>query len=129
VQLLAAAKTVESFIPGRPTPIRRILPGQSIVEIPGLGKFRRCTNLYSEDLELVPARRLRSRLKIRLTPSVWDNEWKTNPLYPELRSQFRQSIDKLGLFTNSPPPPDLHHKGNLSIHRLIEDQVALKLIP
>ncbi len=98
VQLLAIAKTVERFLPGRATPIRRILPGQSIVEVPGLGKFRRCTNLYSEDLELVPARRLRSRLKIKLTPSAWDDDWKLDPLFPILRSQFRESIDKLGLF-------------------------------
>lgn len=123
VQLLAAAKTVETFLPGRPTPIRRILPGQSIVEVPGLGKFRRCTNLYSEDLELVSCRRLRSRLKIRLQPSVWDDEWKTDPRYPILRSQFTQSIDKFGLLVKNSPPPELHHKDNLSIaENQIEDR-------
>jgi hypothetical protein len=110
VQLLAAAKVVETFLPARLTPIRRILPGQSIVEVPGLGKFRRCTNLYSENLELISARRLRSRLKVRSQPSVWDNQPENDPVYQVFRCQFKSVIDKGSLSKKITPPPELSHK-------------------
>lgn len=106
VQLLAPAKTVNRFLPGKATPIRSILPGQSIVEVPGLGKFRRCPNLYAESLKMVAVRRIRSRLKTKLEPSRWDDDWKQEELYPILRSQFTKAIHKQGLLTKNFAPPE-----------------------
>lgn len=108
-QLAVAPQTINQWIDGQATPIKKLAPGQNIIVIPGWGKFRIVNNVYSLPIELLPKRPARQKVKRLIKRNAdreaFSNDWKLDPRYQAMRAAeyaiFNQ--DSLSLKSSLPP--------------------------
>ena len=101
-QLAVAPEIQRQFVEGNSSPIKKLIPGQRIITIPHLGKFRLATNVYHSQLDIQAKRAVRSRVKracrLDAITAEWRDNWKLDPEYQALKAAMRQrAIDKSGL--------------------------------
>lgn len=132
-QLAAAPKIFEQFVSASRPPIRRVLPGQNIIFVPGLGKFRICCNVYVIDLELKRNSSQRARIKRAFKRAedreLVSNDWKLQPEYLAYKASLREQNDKFQLSQKKMRPPEdpsNSHKEGLSVENYFSNEDTLK---
>lgn len=108
-QLAVAPQTINQWIDGQATPIKKLAPGQNIIVIPGWGKFRVVNNVYSLPIELLPKRPARQKVKRLIhrnaNREAFSNDWKLDPRYQAMRATESAEFNKNSLSLKSSPPP------------------------
>lgn len=98
-QLAVAPEIQRQFVEGNSSPIKKLIPGQRIISISGLGKFRLATNVYASKLDIQAKRAVRARVKrackLDEIASEWRNDWKLDPEYQAWKAAMKaREIDK-----------------------------------
>lgn len=121
-QLAAAPRRMPKFVNNKRPEIMRLEPGQNLIFVPGLGKFRLCCNVYAIDLELKRCSSLRAKVKRAFKRAedreLVGNDWKLNPEYLAYKADLRAMNDKFKLSQKKSRPPEdpsNSHKSVLSV--------------
>jgi hypothetical protein len=130
-QLAVPPKTFKQEIPGRP-PITRYYPGQHLITIPHLGKFRLTCNIYSINIELQSKRYARAKIKRSIQrkadQEMISDNWKLQPEYQAMRRAESAVFNKVSLSLTTSPPAGLPHNPSLYVEGEIEEGGCLKMI-
>lgn len=131
-QLAVAPLTINQWIDGQKTPIKKLVPGQHLIVVPGWGKFRAANNVYSFRFELLPKRPARSKVKrtIQRTADreLVSNDWKLDPRYQAMRAAEHAEFNKGSLSLKTSAPAGFAHNSSLSIEGEIEEGGRLKMV-
>lgn len=130
-QLAVPPKTFKQDIPGRP-PITSYYPGQHLITVPHLGKFRLTCNIYSIDIELQSKRYARAKIKRSIKQKadqeLISNDWKLDPRYQALKGAESAVFNKGSLSVKNFSPAGLPHNLSLSVEGEIEEGGGLKMV-
>lgn len=122
-QLAVPPKTFRQEVPGRP-PITRYYPGQHLITVPHLGKFRLSCNIYSISIELQSKRYARAKIKRSIQQKadreLISNDWKLEPEYQAMRRAEAAIFNQVSLSLNDDSPAGLTHNSPLCIQVEIE---------
>ena len=135
-QLAVAPEIQRQFVESNSSPIKKLIPGQRIISIPGLGKFRLATNVYYSQLHIQAKRAVRSRVKrackLDEIVSEWRDNWKLDPEYQAWKTAMRaREIDKPNLSPekNEPAGKEGEPASGLVInHKSIKERGGLKMV-
>ena len=130
-QLAVPPKTFKQEIPGRP-PITRYYPGQHLITVPHLGKFRLTCNVYSINIELQSKRYARAKIKRSIQQKadreLISNDWKLQPEYQAMRKAESAVFNQVSLSLKKVSPAGLPHNPSLYIEGEIEEGGRLKMV-
>ena len=120
-QLAVAPKTFKQEVPGS-RPITRYYPGQHLITVPHLGKFRLACNIYSIDIELQSKRYARAKIKRSIKQKadreLISNDWKLQPEYQAMRKAEATVFNQVSLSLKKNSPAGL--PDNLSLYKEVE---------
>ena len=120
-QLAVAPKTFKQEVPGS-RPITRYYPGQHLITVPHLGKFRLACNIYSIDIELQSKRYARAKIKRSIKQKadreLVSNDWKLQPEYQAMRKAEATVFNQVSLSLKKNSPAGL--PDNLSLYKEVE---------
>lgn len=123
-QLAIPPRTFRQEVPGRP-PITRYYPGQHVITVPHLGKFRLFCNIYSSPIELQSKRYARAKIKRSIQQKadreLVSNDWKLDPRYQAMRRAEAAIFHKADLSLKHEPPAGLAHNPCLCIEVAIRE--------
>ncbi len=99
-QLAVPPRSFKQEVPGK-RPITRYYPGQHIISVPHLGKFRLSCNIYSIPIDLVSKRYARAKIKRSITQKLdrelVSNDWKLDPRYQAMKEAENAYFNKQNL--------------------------------
>jgi hypothetical protein len=95
-QLAVPPKTFRQEVPGKP-PIFRYYPGQHLITVPNIGKFRLACNIYSIPIELQSKRYARAKIKRSIK--------QLDPRYQAMRRAEAAVFNKVSLSSEKIAPP------------------------
>lgn len=130
-QLALPPKTFKQEVPNRP-PITRYYPGQHLITVPHLGKFRLACNIYSIPIELQSKRYARAKIKRSIQQKadreLVSNDWKLEPEYQAFRRAESTVFNKVSLSLNTSAPAGLTHNHYLYVEGELEEGRRLKMV-
>lgn len=130
-QLALPPKTFKQEVPGSRT-ITKFYPGQHLITVAHLGKFRLACNIYSIDIELQPKRNARAKvkrsIKRKADRELISNDWKLQPEYQAMRRAEAAVFNKVSLCSKKGSPAGLPHNHCLYIEGGIEEGGGLKMV-
>lgn len=129
-QLAVAPKTFKQEVPGS-RPITRYYPGQHLITVPHLGKFRLSCNVYAIPIELESKRYARAKIKRSIQQKadreLISNDWKLQPEYQAMRRAESAVFNQVSLSLGTSAPAGLPHNHCLYVEGEIEEGGRLKM--